>query len=258
MDAIRAAFESQFGTEWSTPVVTSKQREIESNGFCEFSSDESEENEDAKVINKSTESQEGPVTVKYNGINLERSQPIMSKSQRRKFMSNGAPQNDLALETRSPKNKAEFEDLQNDFALQRLIGESHILGERSKDHQFSGADISGVIDPLEQAGKTRLKIMEARLAKAGAKQSSQRMPQAMAVGIRDRKSERRQKTKTEAREAGIITAREKYTKSKHRKRDKGLKINSVGKASEHGIHVSAAEIARISRKSRVEKVKKRR
>lgn len=257
MDAIKAAFESQFGTEWSTPVVNHNTDKPESNELDELESNNSEESEDEQPIDGKSEAEEGPITVKHDELNVGSTQPIMSKAQRRRFMSNSAPQDDQALDSQRPKDKAEHEDLQNDLALQRLIEESHILGESSKDQQFSGADISGVIDPLEHAGKTRLKIIESRLAKAGAKKSSQKMPQAMAVGIRDRQSERKQKYKAEAREAGIITAKEKHIKSKHRMRDKGLKINTVGKASEHGIHVTAAEIARVSGKSRVTKGKRR-
>lgn len=159
-------------------------------------------------------------------------------------MSSGAPRDDTVLSEETQKE--EQSNLNDDLALQRMISESHILHERPKGQEFSGADISGAQDPLENAGKLRLKILEHRLGQAGGGQRGQRMPQAMAVGIKKKSASRKQKTKEEARDAGIILAKERFAKSKNRVRDKGLKINAIGKASEHGIYVSPAEIARMT------------
>lgn len=252
MDAIKAAFESQFGTEWSAPVKegSTKSEDSDSDDGSQEVSANSVESEAADESSASEEDDEedGPITVKHNEETINQ-QPLMSSNQRRKFMNAEAPKDDSVITTQ-PKTKEDNEDLQNDLALQRLIDESHILSERPKSQQFTGADISGAGDPLERIGGSRVKIMESRLAKAGAKSRTQRMPQAMAVGIRDKVKERKDKYRSEAREAGIVIAKERHTRSKNRFRDRGLKINTVGKASEHGIHVSPAEIARLTGKNK--------
>lgn len=277
MDAIRAAFESQFGTEWSTPVTNSnpdqektnepadnaenthdeeevkttkpKKTKHEKNSKAkEIAVNQSDEDHNSDESNDSDASDDGPITVTHSDDILNTSQPVMTKSQRRKFMSSGAPGDDTQLMGGNTNTEGEkSEDLKNDLELQRLIEESHILHE---GQQYSGADISGVTDPLETIGKSRLKVMNARLAKAGAKQKNARIPQAMSVGIRDKAAERQRKYKEEARNAGIIIAKDRHVKSKNTTRDKGLKINSVGKASQYGIHVSAADIARLTSKSK--------
>ncbi|GMM49751.1 Faf1 protein [Starmerella bacillaris] len=249
MDAIKKAFEAQFGTEWSTPVVGSVNEEdsdanVDSSNINESDSDS---NESVGSDSEQTENTEGPLTIKHKEAG--KSLPDMTKHNRRKFMSSGAPRDDTQFE--SPKTKKEEAyNLDNDLALQRMIDESHILNHRPNGHEYTGADISGVLDPLEAVGKNRLKTIEHRLVKAGAKQTTQRMPQAMAVGVRNKNLQRKQKTKKEAKEAGIILAKERFTKSKNRTRDTGLKINTIGKASEHGIHISASEIARMTNKGK--------
>lgn len=276
MDAIKAAFESQFGTEWSAPVTNSKPEQENTGQPSENSENASEEEEvqpakpkKTKASKKSrakqpaeessdeeykfdnlsdSDASDGPITVTHDDNILNTSQPIMTKSQRRKFMTSGAPGDDTQLMGGNTNTEGEkSEDLKNDLELQRLIEESHILHE---GQQYSGADISGATDPMDTIGKSRLKVMNARLSKAGAKQKTARIPQAMSVGIRDKAAERQRKYKEEARNAGIIIAKDRHAKSKNTTRDKGLKINSVGKASQYGIHVSAADIARLTSKGK--------
>lgn len=245
MDALKQAFEAQFGTEWSNPVVEiakvsdshdSTDEETKGATEEEFKGFESEEDEDKPKTIKHTES-------------TNKSELSMTAHNRKRFMTTGAPKDDTEFSV-TPK-KEDKEDLQNDLALQRMIDESHILQQRPKEQEFSGADISGSNDPLENVGKNRLKIMEHRLARAGGVQQKQRMPQAMAVGIKNSVGSRVKRSREEAKEAGIILAKERFTKSKNRSRDKGLKINSIGKASENGIHVSAEEIARMSNRGKL-------
>lgn len=238
MDPLRAAFEAQFGTEWAEPVVPlakepEKELEEVEEEFDSFSdvSDESEKSDHGE-----------PVTVRHS----EPSVPSGSKADRRRFMASTAPKSVTQSANIQPRKKEkDDDDIKNDYALQRLIEESDIL---SQQKGFSGADISGN-DPLSHIGGSRLKVMEARFANAGAKKKKQTAPPLIARGIRNKARERELKHKAEAKEAGVILAREKHQK-KAQVRDRGLKINSIGRSSPHGIHISPAEIARVQRKGR--------
>lgn len=240
MDPLKAAFEAQFGTEWAEPVVPPKEEteEVPQEQEEEFSSFSESEDE-----GENPNGNEGPITVKHS----EPTTSLDSKAERRRFMTSKAPKvpTEGTNQQKAAKTKNDDENIKNDYALQRLINESNIL---SQQKGFSGAEISG-IDPLNHVGGGRLKIMEARLTNAGAKKKKQTVPPLIAKGIRDKAREREQKHKHQAMEAGIILAKEKHQK-KAPKRDRGLKINSIGRASPHGVHISPAEIARIQNKSR--------
>ncbi|CAN6674720.1 hypothetical protein TRVA0_062S00364 [Trichomonascus vanleenenianus] len=173
--------------------------------------------------------------------------PLVSKREKKLFVRSSAPKKEPTEEKPSRKGKVskeEQEDIKNDLALQRLISESHILAEAN---QHSGADISLDFDPI---GKSRLKALDTRLKSLGAKQEkSQSMPMNMAKGIKQAQKTKQEKYTKHAREAGIILAKvSKDTSKKTKKRDRGLKIASVGRNTRHGLIISQQEIARVTKK----------
>lgn len=236
MDPLKALFEKQFGTEWSAPVVQKAESASEPESEPELQGSEPEESSESE--------DDGPVTAKHTETTGSN---ILSSSERRRFMSSGAPKKAGKADT-PKRTKDDEEDLKNDLELQRLIEESHILHEQQ---EFTGADIS-VGDPMESIGKNRIKILEARLAKAGGKKKVEKMPMAIAKGVKAKAKERAETHKSRAREAGIVLAHEKKVR-KQRVHDRGLKINSVGKATAHGVSVSERDIARVQNKTRRKK-----
>lgn len=128
-----------------------------------------------------------------------------------------------------------------------MIDESHILAEASRKGHFSGAEISTTTD-FNPTGKYRLKTMDVRLSKLGVKQKNEKMPMNIRKGMNAKNAQRKQKTITEAKEAGIILARPTAaaTKGPIKKRDRGLKIASIGKNTRHGLVISKSEIAKYT------------
>lgn len=230
---MKALFEKQFGTQWSEPVVKNADSSSEAESEPEALGSEPEESSESE--------EDGPVTAKHTETS---SSSVLSSVERRRFMVSGAPKK-AGKADKPKKTKEDEEDLKNDLELQRLIEESHILHEQQ---EFTGADIS-IGDPMESIGKNRIKILEARLAKAGGKKKAEKMPMAIAKGIKAKAKERSEAHKSRAKEAGIVLAHEKKVR-KQRVHDRGLKINSVGKSTAHGVSVSQRDIARVQNKTR--------
>lgn len=243
MDPLKALFEKQFGTEWSNPVVAgpvSEENDVSDGGSAVISEDQTSQSSESEA----EQSDDGPITAKHSELAAA---SIISNSDKRRFMVSGAPKK-AGQQDKPKKTKEDEEDLKNDLELQRLIEESHILQEQQ---EFSGASIS-IGDPMESIGKNRIKILEARMAKAGAKKKTEKMPMAIAKGIKNKAKERSDTHKFRAKESGIVLAREKKVR-KQRVHDKGLKINSVGKSTAHGVTVSQRDIARVQSKTRRKK-----
>lgn len=240
-ELLRKQFEAQFGTEWSQPVVPTANTKESDAEALDSSSQASESESDAASDESGSE---GPIVVKHAEVHVDKTQ----QKHRRQFMKSTAPKEPSNVEH---KPKETEEDLKQDYELQRLIEESEIL-KNARD--YSGADIS-FGDPMEQIGKARLKIMEKRLEDAGAKKRKANIPMNIAKGMKAKQSERAAKYKEYARDAGIVTAKDKKVK-KEVKRDRGLKINSIGRSSAHGVHLSKDEIARVQRKGKGKKFKR--
>ncbi|KAK9464052.1 uncharacterized protein V1516DRAFT_609336, partial [Lipomyces oligophaga] len=157
-------------------------------------------------------------------------------------------------------------NLKHDLELQRLITESHILSESN----------SG----LNPIGKTRLKTLDTRIdslsirsanARSGNKTdyyslnpkslleikqrkfNREKMSMKMRTGILSKQSERKRRSDSYAREAGIVLPVSSRSNSisisntnSNSRRDRGLKIQAVGKFTRSGLKINKSDIARLS------------
>ncbi|KAK9329418.1 hypothetical protein V1520DRAFT_385784 [Lipomyces starkeyi] len=223
---------------------------------------------------------DGPIIIRFDGSKTERMIKAPTPRDRRNFMSQSAPKPESVLEKQAAKNQSrqkskvdddETTNLKHDVELQRLITESHILSEASR----KGGAISlseGSFDPI---GKARTKTMEARIdslalqsggkVKASKKDyysinpqallesqkkkfNKEKMPMRMRRGMLQKKAAREEKYEKNAKEAGIVLPKSPSRQKKSKEmRDRGLKIQSVGRFTPSGLKLSKSEIARHSR-----------
>lgn len=212
--------------------------------------------------------------------------PVLSKKEQRLIRSGRAPtlteieQKERELAKISAKQaqqgKKEDEDnLENDIQLQRLLQESHIL---ASNQDYSGAELTmQTIDFEEPTGKARKKALTSRLRNLSTTNSStggqprklESMPMAMRKGMIQSRENKIRKYEEEAKNAGIILSKVKKgelrdlnmgkgatfssdrigsgKKQVNRIRDRGLKINSVGKSTRNGLIISPKDISRINK-----------
>lgn len=281
IDIFRKNFEAQFGQVEGFIETKSDSDEAANNSDSEneelsnSESDEDEENikqnnedfdlemeQDYEHYNESNNSDEDsnhsssdkeedenndkPVVVKFLD-STSTSSFIPDKKQKKLFMSSHAPKQESteAPVKRDPKEESEEQlNLDNDLALQRLIKESHILAEAG----LSGVDISTGI-----TGRARHKTLDLRLDDLGlATTKTGQIPMNMRKGMISKQASRKERHVREAKEAGIVLARTtkkevplgKRDKSKWRER--GLKINSVGRETRHGLFISKSEISKYT------------
>lgn len=215
----------------------------------------------------------------------DRKQVVSYKAQKRFARSGRAPslmeleakQERLEKITKKQKLQAAAEDaenLENDLKLQRLLSESHILAHHSES---SGADLTlQTLDYEAPIGNARRRILDHRIRAVLATNSStgglpkklERMPMNIRKGIIKARDRRVAEYEREAKEAGIVLAKVKKSDTrvlnqgrgvtvasdrlgsgkKHpsRMRDRGLRINSVGKSTRNGLRISQDEIDRIN------------
>lgn len=230
------------------------------------SEDEEEEEEEEKAVEEKKE--EGPVVVRFTGSDRS-TRDFNEKAEKKRFMSKKTPLSEVQKEEkekllsetqrRVPKTKEEEEeekeDLQNDVALQRLINESSILHSQAAMSNYSGADISFLDDgPI---GKARLKTLTSRIESLGGKHIplQKNMPMLTRKMVNSKFQNKVKAEQQHAQEAGIILAktapvdnRFAIRKKKVVKRDRGLKINAVGKTTAGGIKLSKHEIRKFGGK----------
>lgn len=183
--------------------------------------------------------------------------------------------------TKKQQQKAAKEDadnVENDLKLQRLLSESHILAHNM---DFSGADLTmQTLDYEAPIGNARRRILDQRIRQASSLNSStggnpkklEKMPMGMRKGMIAARERRVVEYEREAREAGIILSKVKKGELRNlesgrgatvssdrlgfgkkvtkRVRDRGLKINSVGKSTRNGLKISADEIERVNNKGK--------
>lgn len=152
----------------------------------------------------------------------------MTKREMRAFLSSRPPDataTDLIAKAKSKQRPGEDDDAQNedsktllanDLALQRLIGESHILAS-SNPFNAIGSRSSAGSAPAEVGaakafteGRTRKLTTDLRLQKLGSKASiftQQKMPMGMRKGIHAAREEKEARRRREAKENGIILER---------------------------------------------------
>ena len=188
-------------------------------------------------------------------------------------------------ELRRKAGSDDAENLKNDLELQRLLSESHILAHNL---EYSGADLTlRTIDNEEPTGKARKRILDHRIREISATNSLtgglpkrlEKMPMLMRKGMIDAQARRVAKYEQEAREAGIVLAkvRKGHTrqlnmgkgvtarldrlgtgvKKAKAKKDKGLKIQAVGRSTANGLVISEREIARVANRGKGGKSRRR-
>ncbi|KAH3666243.1 hypothetical protein OGAPHI_004432 [Ogataea philodendri] len=177
-------------------------------------------------------------------------------------------------ELKDSKTKEDKDDIKNDIALDRLLNESHILAE-TRAKAYSGADLTlETLDHENPTGKARVKTLQNRLQKVSEVngkdgQKLEKMPMNMRKGMVKAQLQRIEKYEREAKDAGIVLAKKKKgefrqiggrgtksidtrigkgIKKDHRIRDRGLKINSIGKSTRNGLIISQKDVDRINGK----------
>lgn len=177
------------------------------------------------------------------------------------------------------------EHLENDLKLQRLLSESHIL---ARSIEYSGADVTmQTLDYEDPTGTARRRVLDARIRAAARVNSKtgglpsrlEKMPMHMRRGMIKTRDERIARYEREARDAGIVLARVQPGsvrdldagrgltpstdrlgsghKVHKRNRDKGLRINGVGRNTRNGLVIAQKDIDRINRTGRGNKSKKK-
>ncbi|SCU85055.1 LAFA_0D13630g1_1 [Lachancea sp. 'fantastica'] len=174
----------------------------------------------------------------------------------------------------------EKENLQSDLELQRFLKESHLLSAFSQNEP-SGADLTlQTMNNVEYRddqvfGKARSRTLEMRLKNLssvnGKEQKLEKVPINIRKGMVDKHVKRIKKHEQEAREGGIILSKVKKgefrkidstyrkdierrigsrnssaDKQRRAKRQKGLKVSSVGRSTRNGLIISPEEIRRIN------------
>lgn len=188
--------------------------------------------------------------------------------------------------TKKQKLKAAAEDaenLDNDLKLQRLLSESHILAHNMDN---SGADLTlQTLDYDAPIGNARRRILDHRIRTVLAVNSNtdgkprklEKMPMHMRKGMIKARDRRVAEYEREARDAGIVLSKVKKgetrvldqgrgvtlasdrigsgNKQAKRIRDRGLRINSVGKLTRNGLRISQDEIDRVNNQGKKRKRK---
>ncbi|SCV04395.1 LAME_0H18096g1_1 [Lachancea meyersii CBS 8951] len=174
----------------------------------------------------------------------------------------------------------EKDNLQNDLELQRFLKESHLLSAFGQN-THSGADLTlETMNNVEYRddqvfGKARSRTLEMRLKNLssvnGKSHKLEKVPMNVRRGMVDKHIKRIKKHEHEAREGGIVLSKVKkgefrkidstYRKDIERrigtknassdaqrraKRQKGIKVSSVGRSTRNGLIISPEEIRRIN------------
>ncbi|KAK9367502.1 hypothetical protein V1509DRAFT_626124 [Lipomyces kononenkoae] len=221
-----------------------------------------------------------PIVIRFDGSKSQRMIKAPTPKDRRNFMSESAPKPEIVLEKQAARNQSkqkpnvgddEYMNLKHDVELQRLITESHILSDASR--KSGTLSLSG--GSFDAIGKARTKAMEARIdslalqsggrMKASKKDyysinpqallesqnkkfNKEKMPMQMRKGMVQKKAERQEKYEKNAKEAGIVLPKApRKQKQASQMRDRGLKIQSVGRFTPSGLRLSQSEVARHRR-----------
>ncbi|TID12944.1 hypothetical protein CANINC_005043 [Pichia inconspicua] len=169
-------------------------------------------------------------------------------------------------------------DLKDDLELQRLLSESSILkslaNERRNNNTESGAELTlkTLNEPL--IGKARVRTLDSRIKQVASVNGDpkilnkvEKMPMKLRQAMIKKHQERTSKVEREALENGIVLSKSKKgsfrdigndrsfiakekllgkgNMTKNRLRDRGLKIQTVGRSTRNGLVLSKSDIARI-------------
>ncbi|XBW34571.1 hypothetical protein QEN19_000134 [Hanseniaspora menglaensis] len=183
--------------------------------------------------------------------------------------------NSKQAEDSEDEEESERKNLQNDVDLQNFIRDSHLL------NSFGGSDFNSSSDVM---GKARMKVMESQMKnlvsqnhhiskknKNNIVDKLEKVPLHIRKGMIDKHVKRINKYEEDAKDNGIVLAKQakgafrkinftykqdierrigKGIKSKIDKtpvmRDKGLRINAVGRSTRNGLVISKNDISRIN------------
>ncbi|EDK41299.2 hypothetical protein PGUG_05397 [Meyerozyma guilliermondii ATCC 6260] len=253
----------------------------------ESSEDESDNATNSKFVHGKPGAKEFNKNSSVTVVKLSETMPAppVSKAEVRMARSGRAPTMKEIAEKDKQKpaakkisSKEDQENLDNDLKLQRLLSESHIL---SNSMAHSGADLTlQTIDFEDPTGKARRRAIDSRIrqlastnsATGGLPKTLEKMPMSMRKGMIRKRDSRISKYEEEAKNAGIVLSKVKKghvrdlvsskgstlvsdrlgtgTKTKNTKRDKGLKISSIGRSTRNGLIISQEEIDRIGGKGK--------
>lgn len=180
----------------------------------------------------------------------------------------------LTKKQRAQGAKEDEENLENDLKLQRLLAESHILANQL---EYLGADVTlKTIDYDDPTGTARRKVLTHRIRTLAATNSStgglpkklQKMPMNLRKAHIKAREDRVAQYEREAKEAGIVLSKTKNgevrdldfgkgstfvadrlgtgVRASKKRRERGLKINAVGKSTRNGLVISQRDIDRIN------------
>lgn len=282
----RRAFEAQFGSlesmgfEDKTKQVqesesdesnisneSDEESQDDSEGLSQEEEEEEEEEKEEALNQKPKQHQ--PRVIKFRGPTDEYT-PISKKEQR--LLRSGKPlrqekSQDQAQESQELSD--DEENLKNDIELQRFLKESHLLSALGNGNTDTSAD--------SVVGKARARTLEMRLRGLsetnGKATALEKMPIQVRRGMVKKHLKRIEKHETEAREGGVVlhnvkkghfrqidrthrndierrigSSIKKQQQVRSKKRQRGLRIQSVGRSTRNGLRISQRDIDRINNK----------
>lgn len=178
----------------------------------------------------------------------------------------------------SKKDPTSAKDLKDDLDLQRLLGESHILKNlaeaRRNTNGESGAELTlkTLNDPV--IGKARVRTLDSRIEQLASINGDEKklsklenIPMKIRQGMIRKQQQKITSFENDARENGIILSKNKKghfrqldndrgfiakekligkgNVTKNKMRDRGLKIQSVGRSTRNGLVLSSKDISQI-------------
>lgn len=176
------------------------------------------------------------------------------------------------------KEPTSAKDFKDDLELQRLLSESHILKNlaetRRSSNTASGAELTlkTLNDPI--IGKARVRTLDSRIHQLASINGDpkkltklENLPMNIRKGMIKKQREKIEKYERDARENGIILSKNRKGTlrqldndrafvskdkmlgnsgvQKNRMRDRGLKIQSVGRSTRNGLVLSTTDIEKI-------------
>lgn len=281
LEVQRRAFEAQFGSLESMGFEDKTKRAEESETSDESSNDDGREESDEREDNSEDESQDEeekeeddedevseeesqPRVIKFQGPSDDYT-PISKKEQR--LLRSGKPLRQEKSSEPVEESSEEDENLKNDIELQRFLKESHLLS--ALGNGTANVNDDSVI------GKARARTLEMRLRGLsetnGRSTTLEKMPVNVRKGMIKKHRKRIEKHETEAKEGGIVlhnvkkgqfrqidhthrndierrigSSIKKQQEQRNKRRQRGLRIQSVGKSTRNGLRISQQDIDRIN------------
>lgn len=211
----------------------------------------------------------------FSGVKLTDKMIKEMQNTKKKAVLNHKKNNKPELEDDEYDEETERKNLQNDIELQNFIRDSHLL------NSFGGSNFNSSKDVV---GKARMKVMESQMKalvsqnkhisnknKVGIVDGLEKVPINIRKGMITKHKKRIDNYEANAKDNGIVLAKQAkgsfrkidftYKKDIERRigkgvkadmgknnimRDKGLKINAIGRSSRNGLVISKNEIKRVT------------